>query len=435
MKFGKSKELQQRSHELIPGGAHTYAKGDDQYPEQAPAFIVRGKGAHVWDVDGNEFIEYGMGLRAVTLGHAYPSVVEAATRELQNGSNFTRPSWLELECAEEFLSLIQNAEMVKFSKNGSDATSAAVRLSRAFTGRNIVAICAEHPFFSIDDWFIGTTEMNSGVPEAIRKLTVKFHYNDIDSLIELFYKYENQIACVILEPATWMEPENGFLENVQTACRKNNAVLIFDEMITGFRWDNGGAQKVYGIVPDLSTFGKGMANGFSLSALAGRKELMALGGILHEGERVFLLSTTHGAETHSLAAAIETMNVYENQNVIETLYRQGLRLMEGINRSISDLHLNDYFQIAGRPCNLIFITRDQSKNPSQSFRTLFLQEMIQRGIIAPSFVVSFSHSDEDIDRTINAASESLRVYSNALEHGIEKYLNGKAVKPVNRRYN
>jgi glutamate-1-semialdehyde 2,1-aminomutase len=433
--FRKSKELQQRSHKLIPGGAHTYAKGDDQYPEQAPAFIVRGKGAHVWDVDGNEFIEYGMGLRAVTLGHAYPSVVEAAKRELQNGSNFTRPSSLELECAEEFLRLIQNAEMVKFSKNGSDATSSAVRLSRAFTGRNIVAICAEHPFFSIDDWFIGTTEMNSGVPEAIRKLTVKFHYNDIDSLIELFYKYENQIACVILEPATWMEPENGFLENVQNVCRKNNAVLIFDEMITGFRWDNGGAQKVYGIVPDLSTFGKGIANGFSLSALAGKKELMDLGGILHERERVFLLSTTHGAETHSLAAAIETMNVYENQNVIETLYRQGLRLMEGINQSISDLDLNEYFQIAGRPCNLIFITRDQSKNPSQSFRTLFLQEMIQRGIIAPSFVVSFSHSDGDIDRTINAASESLRVYSNALEDGIEKYLNGKAVKPVNRRYN
>ncbi|MCI0611672.1 glutamate-1-semialdehyde 2,1-aminomutase, partial [bacterium] len=302
MKFNKSKEMKQRSHKLIPGGAHTYAKGDDQYPEQAPAFIARGKGSHVWDVDGNEFIEYGMGLRAVTLGHAYPSVVEAATRELQNGSNFTRPSSLELECAEQFLSLIENAEMVKFSKNGSDATSAAVRVSRAHTGRHMVAICAEHPFFSIDDWFIGTTEMNSGIPEAIRKLTVKFHYNDIDSLIELFYKYENQIACVILEPATWMEPENGFLENVQTVCRKNNAVLIFDEMITGFRWDNGGAQKVYGIVPDLSTFGKGIANGFSLSALAGKKELMDLGGILHERERVFLLSTTHGAETHSLAA-------------------------------------------------------------------------------------------------------------------------------------
>ncbi|MCI0445484.1 glutamate-1-semialdehyde 2,1-aminomutase [bacterium] len=435
MKFNKSKEMKQRSHKLIPGGAHTYAKGDDQYPEQAPAFIFRGKGSHVWDVDGNEFIEYGMGLRAVTLGHAYPSVVEAATRELQNGSNFTRPSPLELECAEQFLSLIENAEMVKFSKNGSDATSAAVRVSRAHTGRQMVAICAEHPFFSIDDWFIGTTEMNSGIPEAIRKLTVKFHYNDIDSLIELFYKYENQIACVILEPATWMEPENGFLENVQTVCRKNNAVLIFDEMITGFRWDNGGAQKVYGIVPDLSTFGKGIANGFSLSALAGRKELMDLGGILHERERVFLLSTTHGAETHSLAAAIETMNVYKNQNVIETLYRQGLRLMVRINRSISDLHLNEYFQIAGRPCNLIFITRDQSKNPSQSFRTLFLQEMIQRGIIAPSFVVSFSHTDEDIDRTIDAASESLRIYQKALEDGIEKYLNGRAVKPVNRRYN
>ena len=435
MKFEKSKALQQLSHKLIPGGAHTYAKGDDQYPEEAPAFIVRGKGCHVWDVDGNEFIEYGMGLRAVTLGHAFPSVVEAARRELENGLNFTRPSSLELECAEQFLSMIPNAEMVKFSKNGSDATTSAVRLSRAHTGRDIVAICAEHPFFSIDDWFIGTTEMNSGVPEAIRKLTVKFHYNNIDSLIELFYKYENQIACVILEPATWMEPENGFLENVQTVCRKNNAILILDEMITGFRWDNAGAQKVYGIVPDLSTFGKAMANGFSLSAIAGKKELLDLGGIFHKHERVFLLSTTHGAETHTLAAAIETMNVYKNQNVIETLYRQGKRLADGINQSISDLNLKEYFEILGRPCNLIFVTRDQSKNSSQSFRTLFLQEMIQRGVITPSFVVSYSHTDEDIDRTIDAASESLRVYRKALEDGIEKYLKGRPVQPVNRRYN
>lgn len=435
MNFRKSKELQQRSHKIIPGGAHTYAKGDDQYPEEAPAFIVRGKGCHVWDVDGNEFIEYGMGLRAVTLGHAFPSVVEAATRELQNGSNFTRPSTLEIECADQFMSLIPNAEMVKFSKNGSDVTTAAVRLSRAYTGRDMIAICAEHPFFAIDDWFIGTTEMNSGVPDAIQKLTVKFHYNDIDSLIDLFYKYENRIACVILEPATWMEPQNGFLENVQTVCRKNNAILIFDEMITGFRWDNGGAQKVYGITPDLSTFGKGMANGFSLSALTGKKELMELGGIHHDRERVFLISTTHGAETHTLAAGIETMNVYKNQNVIETLYRQGKRLADGVNRSISNLNLTEYFQIAGRPSNLIFITRDQSKNPSQSFRTLFLQEMIQRGIITPSFVVSFSHSDEDIDRTIDAASESLSVYRKALEEGIEKYLSGRPVKPVNRRYN
>jgi glutamate-1-semialdehyde 2,1-aminomutase len=325
--------------------------------------------------------------------------------------------------------------MVKFSKNGSDATTSAVRLSRAHTGRDMVAICAEHPFFSIDDWFIGTTEMNSGVPEAIRKLTVKFNYNDIDSLIDLFYKYENQIACVILEPATWMEPEKGFLENVQTVCRKHNAILILDEMITGFRWDNAGAQKVYGIDPDLSTFGKAMANGFSLSAIAGKKELMDLGGIFHKQERVFLLSTTHGAETHTLAAGIETMNVYKTQNVVETLYRQGKRLADGINQCISDLNLNEYFEILGRPCNLIFATRDESKSPSQSFRTLFLQEMIQRAIISPSFVVSYSHTDEDIDRTIDAASQSLHVYRKALEDGIEKYLKGRPVQPVNRRYN
>ncbi|HSE39433.1 MAG TPA: glutamate-1-semialdehyde 2,1-aminomutase, partial [Acidobacteriota bacterium] len=293
MRFERSKELRKRMHRLIPGGAHTYAKGDDQFPEDAPGLIVRGEGCRVYDVDGNEFIEYGMGLRAVTLGHAYPRVVQAAARQMQSGINFTRPSVIELECAEEFLGFVPTAEMVKFCKNGSDATSAALRLSRAYTGRDMVAICAEHPFFSIDDWFIGTMEMNAGVPESTRALTVKFHYNDAGTLLKIFDQYKDRIACVMLEAATWMEPENNFLQDVQNICRENNAILVLDEMITGFRWDNGGAQKVYGITPDLSTFGKAMANGFAVSALAGKKEIMELGGIHHDRERVFLLSTTH----------------------------------------------------------------------------------------------------------------------------------------------
>jgi glutamate-1-semialdehyde 2,1-aminomutase len=435
MKFEKSKELRKRIHRLIPGGAHTYAKGDDQYPEDAPALIVRGEGCKVYDVDGNEFIEYGMGLRSVTLGHAYPRVIQAAAKQMHFGINFTRPSLLELECAEEFLGLVPTAEMVKFSKNGSDATSAAVRLARAYTGRDMVAICAEHPFFSIDDWFVGTMEMNSGVPETTRALTVKFHYNDSETLMKIFQKYSDRIACVMLEAATWMEPENGFLNEVQNLCKQNNAIFILDEMITGFRWDNGGAQKVYGITPDLSTFGKAMANGFALSALAGKKEIMELGGIQHGHERVFVLSTTHGAETHALAAAIETMRVYREEKVVEILYRQGKRLENGINRVISEIGLEDYFRIAGRPCNLIYMTRDASRMPSQQFRTLFMQEMIRRGFLIPSFVVSISHTDEIVDHTIDCVEEALRVYKRALEEGVEKYLNGRPVKPVNRRFN
>jgi glutamate-1-semialdehyde 2,1-aminomutase len=431
----RSKALQRKSHTLIPGGCHTYAKGDDQYPERAPAFIAKGKGCHVWDVDGREFIEYGMGLRAVTLGHAYPPVVEAAYRQMLLGDNFTRPSPLEIETAEELLSLIPGAEMVKFAKNGSDVTTAAVKLARAYTGRDLVAVCAEHPFFSVDDWFIGVTAMSSGIPKKIRNLTVKFHYNDLASVESLFEEHPGEIACVILEAETTEPPANNFLHELQRLCKKNGTLLVFDEMITGFRWHNGGAQALYGIVPDLSTFGKAIGNGFAISALLGKREIMELGGLHHDKERVFLLSTTHGAENHSLAAALETMRTYEQQPVVEHLFRQGDRLAKGVNRAIAENGLQDYFQLAGKPCNLIYITRDQDKNRSQAFRTLFLQEIIKRGLIAPSLVVSFSHNDRDIDTTIEAIGESLIVYRKALAEGVEKYLVGRPVKPVFRPFN
>lgn len=427
--------MRARAHAVIPGGAHTYAKGDDQYPLLAPGFLKRGKGCHTWDVDGNEFIEYGMGLRAVTLGHAYEPVVEAAHRQMLLGENYTRPATIELDCAEQFLSVIDGFEMVKFAKNGSDATTAAVKLARAYTGRDLVARCGDQPFFSVEDWFIGSTPMSAGIPKVVQDLTLQFRYNNIESLRSLFEQNPGQIACVILEAATSVEPEADFLHSVQALCRSEGAVFVLDEMITGFRWHIAGAKKVYGISPDLSTFGKGIGNGFSVSALAGKRELMELGGLNHDRERVFLLSTTHGAENHSLAAAIEVMQIYRRENVIEFLYRQGDRLRTGIDQIIASLKLGDYFQVLGRPSNLIYATRDQSKQPSQAFRALFLQETIQRGLIMPSLVVSFSHSDADIDRTIEAIGESLQVYRRALEDGVENFLVGRPVKPVFRKFN
>ncbi len=435
LNFERSAALRKKAHALIPGGAHTYAKGDDQFPEISPGFIVRGEGCHVWDSEGNEFIEYGMGLRAVTLGHAYPSVVEAAYKQMLLGNNYTRPATIELECAEELLSLVPIAEMVKFAKDGSDATSGAVRLARAYTGRDLVARCADQPFFSVDDWFIGDTPMSAGIPQGIRDLTVQFRYNNIESLQSLFAQHPGKIACVILEAATAVEPESDFLPQLQKLCRQNGAVFILDEMITGFRWDLGGAQKHYNIEPDLSTFGKAIANGFSLSALVGKKEIMKLGGLQHDKERVFLLSTTHGAENHSLAAAIETMHIYKHEKVIEHLYRQGERLREGLTRMAHELGVQDYFQVVGKAPNLVYSTRDQEKKPSQLFRSLFLQEMIQQGFLMPSLVVSFSHSDADIDRTIEGAGEALQIYKKALEDGVEKYLVGRPVKPVFRKFN
>jgi glutamate-1-semialdehyde 2,1-aminomutase len=435
MNFTKSKALQNKFHALIPGGAHTYAKGDDQYPEFAAPYIVRGEGCHVWDLDGNEFIEYGMGLRSVTLGHAYKPVVDAAYRQMLLGSNFVRPAPLELECVEEFRSIIPGAEMVKFGKNGSDATSAAVRLARAYTGRDLIAICADHPFFSVDDWFIGTTPMSAGIPKAIQDLTVQFHYNDMESVKLLFQQHPNDIACIIMEPEKDKGPANNFLHQAQKLCRENGTIFILDEMITGFRWHIGGAQSYYNLVPDLSTFGKGMGNGFSVSALAGKKDLMCLGGLDHDKERVFLLSLTHGAENHCLAAALETMRIYQREFVIEVLWSQGKRLANGINKSINEHKLNGYFEVFGKPCSLVYATRDDNKQSSQPFRTLFLQETIKRGILAPSLIVSYAHKDSDIDKTVEVIHKALYIYRKALDEGVEKYLIGRSVKPVWRKFN
>lgn len=435
MKFDKSISLRKRANELIPGGCHTYAKGDDQYPELAPGFIAKGKGCHVWDVDGNEFIEYGMGLRAVTLGHAFASVNEAAYQQMQLGHNFVRPSTLEAECAEEFLDLIRGAEMVKFGKNGSDATNAAVKLARAYTGRDMVAICGDHPFYSVDDWFISTTPMSAGIPVAIKSMITKFRYNDLASVQALFDQYPNRLACMILEPEKDAPPVDNFLDRLQKLCRQNGTVLIFDEMITGFRWHNGGGQAYHGTVPDLSTFGKAMGNGFSISALAGKKDIMELGGLWHDKERVFLLSLTHGAENPNLAASMEVMRTYKNEPVIDTLWQRGDRLIAGIEQSIAKHDLVGHFALIGRPCSLVYATRNQEQQPSQDFRALFLQETIKRGILAPSLIVSYSHSESDVDATIVAIDGALAVYRQALEEGVDKYLIGGPVKPVFRTFN
>lgn len=433
--FSRSRALQPRAHEVIPGGAHTYAKGDDQFPVEAPGFMVRGKGCHAWDLDGNEFIEYGMGLRAVTLGHAYAPVVEAAYKQMQLGANFTRPAKIEVDLAEAMLEVIDGADMVKFAKNGSDVTTAAVKLARAYTGRDLVVICADQPFFSTDDWFIGTTQMNAGIPAAISDLTLKFRYNDLQSLAELFDQHPGRIACVLFEAEAATPPKPGFLAEVKALCERKGSLLIFDEMITGFRWHLGGAQKFHGVTAHLSTFGKAMGNGFAIAALMGQREIMRLGGLDHDQPRVFLLSTTHGAETHALAASLEIIRIYQREDVIGHLWRAGERLRELVNRSVAGHGLQGHFKVLGRPCNLVFATCDTEMRPSQEFRTLFLQELIRHGVIGPSFVVSYSHSDADLDRTAEAVDQALGVYRRALEDGVGRYLEGRPVQPVNRRYN
>jgi glutamate-1-semialdehyde 2,1-aminomutase len=331
--------------------------------------------------------------------------------------------------------MVPCAEMVKFAKHGSDALNAAVKLARAFTGRSHVAICGDHPFYSVDDWFIGTTPMSAGIPRAIADLTLRFRYNDLGDLEALFEQHPASIAAVILEAERDKVPTASYLGELKRLCQRHGAVLVFDEMITGFRWHNGGAQTFHGVTPDLAAFGKALANGFSVSALAGRRDIMRLGGLEHDRERVFLLSTTHGAETHALAAALATMQTYMTHPVIERLWQQGRRLAQGVSRAVAEAGVTDYFRVAGRECCLLYATLDSNGQSSQAFRTLFLQELMKRGILAPSFVVGWAHSDEDIDRTVEAVAGALRIYRRALEDGVERHLVGRPVKPVFRRYN
>ncbi|MEU3748056.1 MULTISPECIES: glutamate-1-semialdehyde 2,1-aminomutase [Streptomyces] len=430
----RSRQANERLHALVPGGAHTYAKGDDQYPENLAPVISHGRGAHVWDVDGNRYIEYGSGLRSVSLGHAHPRVVEAVRRELDRGSNFVRPSVMEIEAAERFLATVPTAEMVKFAKNGSDATTAAVRLARAVTGRPRVALCGDHPFFSTDDWFIGTTPMSAGIPAATGELTVAFPYGDLAATEQLLSRYEGEVACLILEPATHTEPPPGYLAGLRELADRHGCVLVFDEMITGFRWSEAGAQGLYGVVPDLSTFGKALGNGFAVSALAGRRELMEWGGLRHSGDRVFLLSTTHGAETHSLAAAMAVQTTYTEEDITARLHTLGERLATGVREAAASMGVGDHLVVRGRASNLVFATLDEHGRPSQEYRTLFLRRLLAGGVLAPSFVVSSALDDTDIDHTVDVVAQACAVYRKALDAADPTpWLAGRPVKPVFRR--
>lgn len=446
-------DYKERLHNVIPGGAHTYSRGDDQFPYNAPQILTKGEGAYVYDVEGKKYLDYGMGLRSVNIGYANKEVATAMYEEALKGNNLTRASITELEAAELMVELIDSVDMVKFAKHGSSVTTAAMKLARAYTGRKYICVPYEQPFFSFDDWFIGSTPLTRGIPEQNAMYTLKFHYNDIDSLKELFDKYPNEIAAVMLEPATTVSPcpntqsnynnsdcrnsnEENFLQKVQKACNQNGTVFILDEMITGFRYHMKGAQYYFNVTPDLCTFGKAMANGFAVAVLGGKREIMEIGGIREEGaERVFLTSTTHGAEMSGLGAFIKTVEILKRENVIDHYWNYGASLMNGINEIAKSLGISENFYTEGFACSPNYITKDLNGEVSLSFRTLFSQEMIHHGVIMPYISLSFAHQQEELDFTLNAVRKSLEVYAKALNEGIEKYLKSIPIKPVFRKYN
>jgi glutamate-1-semialdehyde 2,1-aminomutase len=434
--FAKSRDFSSCIHDLIPGGAHTYSKGDDQFPANAPAAITHGKGARVWDPDGNEYIDCSMGLTSVSIGHGYEPVAHAVCEAALLGTNFQRPATLELAAAERFLETVQSGDMVKFAKNGSTVTTAAVKLARAYTGRSRVALCREHNFFSYDDWFIVTTPCDRGIPEQTRTLTAGFSYNDIASVQALFEQKNHDIACLIMEPVKFDPPQGGFLQKVAELCRANGVVFILDEMISGFKWGLKGAQHYFDVKPDLSTWGKGVANGFSACALTGRADIMELGGIRSSGaDKLFLISTTHGAETIGLAAMIATIDEFERHGMIESNWERGEDLRGRLNNVIAHHGLSNALEVKGEACLLALICRNAQGVPDDAYRTLMMQEMIARGVLFQGlFYTTWSHQDTELDEIVAAFDESSAIYRQAIESGsCSEHLIGPPARPVFRK--
>lgn len=436
-KFDRSDEYRAQVHSLIPGGSHTYSKGDDQFPSLAPAAIARGKGGRVWDLDGNEFVDCSMALGSVTLGHAYEPVLAAVREQLELGSNFQRPASIELEFAAEFLAAVPAAERVKFGKNGSTVTTAAVKLARAYTDRELVAFPGNHPFYSYDDWFIGSTLCNSGVPEAVRSLSVCYDSQDPATLEALFLKYPGRIACVITEPVEPLHAGPDAIRAVAKITKRNGALLIIDEMVSGYRAGWPGVSAELDLEPDLSAWGKAIGNGFSFCALTGRAEVMDLGGIRQRKRpRVFLISTTHGGEAHAIAAARAVMREYQSRDVIGRHRQLVSAVAEGMRAAVTSFALEQFIEVRASPWRLVTVCRDNQGRISLPYRTLFLQEMIGRGVLYQGiFLPCFAHTDEDISLILSAFQSSCEVYRQAIEHGLDGLLIGPATRPVFRKYN
>lgn len=431
----KNEEYGKKAHLYIPAGAHTYSRTDEVFPGNAPRVFEKSKGVYTWDVDGNKYLDYAMACRSVTVGYDYERISNAAIAQIRNGNTASKATKIEVEAAETMCNLIPWVDMVKFAKNGSTVTTAAIKLARAYTGRKYVARCKEHSFFSYDDWFIGDTLMDAGIPKEMKELTLQFSFNDINSVKTIFEKYKGEIAALIMEPSDSEEPTNDFLQEVRKLCTEYGVVYILDEMITGFRWDLLGACQYYGVEPDLVTYGKGMANGFSVAALGGKREIMELGGLIPGRERVFLISTTHGAEMSSLGAFVESVKVYKELNVTDKIWKMGKMLTKGLTEIAKEFSLEEYFYVQGAECSPNFIVCDKNKKVSLEHRTVFCQEMIENGILMPYIAIAYEHTEDDIVRTLEAARKSMKKYSDALNDDVNKFITGNVIKPVFRKYN
>ena len=405
--YVKSQELLLRAEKSIPLGTQTFSKSRTQFPYGvSPYFITRGEGSHVWDVDGNEYIDFINGLGAITLGHCDPDVTSAVQEQLLKGTIFSLADPIEMLVAEKIIEMVPCAEKVRFGKNGSDATAACVRLARAYTGRDHILSCGYHGW---QDWYIGITPRNRGVPEATQKLTHTFEFNDLESLERKFQELQGKVAGVILEPMSTTFPNSGFLEGVKELAHSNGALLIYDEVVTGFRHANGGAQEYFGVIPDLVALGKGLSNGYPLSAVAGSNKIMEL------LEEVYF-SFTAGGETLSLAAALATLNKLQSQNVVDEISRKGNRLNNTVRELILESDLSHILSVSGHPAWSFLQISDHDYFDASEIKTFFLQDMMDSGILClGSHLLSFAHTEQDINKMIDA----YRGFLERLKKGLE----------------
>jgi len=418
----KSDKLYQKALNLIPSVTQTLAKGPQQNVKGiAPKYLIKGKGSHVWDVDGNEYLDYNMAIGPLSLGYAYNKVDQAIRKQLKDGITFSLMHPLEVEVAEILNKIIPNAESVRYSKTGSDVTSAAVRVARAFTKREKILCCGYHGWH---DWYISVTDRNSGIPKAVQDLTFTFNYNDIQSVID---SIDDDTAAVILEPFVFEAPKDNFLQKLRDVCTKNGTLLIFDEMWTGFRIALGGAQEFFKVKADLVTFSKAVANGMPIAILAGRKDVMSV------LEKDVFFYTTFGGEALSLAAAKATIKELKNKKVPAYLAKQGRKLKNGYNQIAESLDM-PYTKCIGYECRSL-VTFDSSAGNPLEMKSLVQQELIKRGILWGGFHnMSFSHSNTDIEYTLIAYKEVLPILKKAVdEKDIRKYLKGEPVEPVFRK--
>ena len=427
LELTQSYSLLDRARDLIPGVAQTFSKGPTQIVQGvSPLYLERGQGSHVWDVDGNEFIDYPTSLGPIVLGHNDPDVSKAVIEQISKGTVFSLSSPIELDVAETLIDAIPCADMVRYGKNGSDVTSAAVRVSRAFTGRDIVALSGYHGW---QDWYIGTTTRNAGVPAAVSDLSKKYVYGDNASLEKLFAEYPDQIACVIMEPVGVVEPAEGYLQATKDLCKKNGALLIFDEVLTGFRIAYGGAQERYGVVPDLACYAKALANGYPLSVIGGRRDVMEL------FDEIFF-SFTFGGDAISLAASQATLAKMQSEPVFEHLWRQGQKLQDGYNSLARENGVGDFTSCIGlAPRPVATFSDPESGHDSPALRSLIQQELVRRGVLFLfGFNISYSVSDADVDHTLEALRAAMGVVASAIDSGdVESWVDGKIVKPVFRQ--